>query len=456
MRRAGAGAAREAGGSLAGAALSVKLAAALALLAIFSECGGGAGERAAVPYRPNRLDYAAFASAWPELLAPNYLPFMVHRAPGGVGGDILFFCRWPDSAMPLPVHITPARIPADLQDEFAPRNPADYESAVKSALATWERELEGLVRFRLVDDPDSAQLTLALQGARAPVPKPELQVLGSTRLAGACQVEGLDPEAERLEVRFRVPELELYLADEFGLLSPHQVEWIALHEIGHALGMRGHSPIPADLMYEVARDRISVHEGLSAEDLNSFVSLYQLPNGAIFGRVQPPDEAALPADPGAPQLAMAPHVDVRLGFEYHPPAGWTRVRTAQGTASVDGTTWDYVASFQIVVQRYATIRDYVDRYGRYYLSRGRVGPPAELLVDGRPALQVEIELFDAPRLEQVTLVEVGDGRLVVVTADCPRDAIQAYRPWFRAALASLEITELPEEAWPERRRRRSR
>ena len=23
------------------------------------------------------------------------------------------------------------------------------------------------------------------------------------------------------------------------------------HEIGHAIGMRGHSPIPADLMYEV-------------------------------------------------------------------------------------------------------------------------------------------------------------------------------------------------------------
>jgi hypothetical protein len=74
--------------------------------------------------------------------------------------------------------------------------------------------------------------------------------------------------------------------------------------------------------------------------------------------------------------------------------------------------------------------------------------PAELVVNGRRALQVEIDLFDAPRLEQVTLVEVGDGRLLVVIADCPRESIEAYRPWFQAALVSLEITELPDEAWP--------
>jgi hypothetical protein len=202
----------------------------------------------------------------------------------------------------------------------------------------------------------------------------------------------------------------------------------------------------------VARDRVSVHEGLSPEDVNSFVSLYRIPNGAIFGRVQEELGEAKSPDPGAPLLAMAPYVDPRLGFEYRPPAGWTRVPTAQGMAAVDGTTWDYAASFQIVVQRYPTIEDYVDRYGRYYLSRGRVTAPVDLRVNGRPAVQVEIDLFDAPRIEQVTLVEVGDGRLLVVTADCPREAAPAYRPWFQAALQSLEITELPGDAWPGARR----
>lgn len=429
----------------------------LGLLLALSACTGTPPGGPGARYHPTRVDYVAFASAWPDLLEPNYLPFMVHRAAGGEAeGDVLFFCRWPDSAMPLAVWVTRPEIPEEIQDEFAPRGPATYVRAVESALATWERELEGLVRFRAVESAERAQLTLRLLGERAPVPERELQVLGSTRLAGACRVKGLDPGAERLDVEFAVPELRLFLADEFGLLSPDQVEWIALHEIGHALGMRGHSPIPADLMYEVARDRVTVHEGLSPEDVNSFVSLYRLPNGSLYGRARTGADVAASPDPGTPQLAMAPYVDTRLGFEYRPPSGWTRVPTAQGMAAVHGTTWDYVASFQIVVQRYATIEDYLDRYGPYYLNRGRMTRPAELLVNGRRALQVEIDLVDAPRLEQVTLVEVGDGRLLVVIADCPRESIEAYRPWFQAALASLEITELPDEAWPSRRGRRRR
>jgi hypothetical protein len=122
-------------------------------------------------------------------------------------------------------------------------------------------------------------------------------------------------------------------------------------------------------------------------------------------------------------------------------------------AAVDGTTWDYVASFQVVVHRFATLEDYQERYGAYYAQRGDVTPLARAAVDGRRALQVEIDVFEAPRIEQVTVIEVGDGRVVVTIGDCPRESIEAYRPWFSAALASLRITELPEEAWPRRRSR---
>jgi hypothetical protein len=73
-----------------------------------------------------------------------------------------------------------------------------------------------------------------------------------------------------------------------------------------------------------------------------------------------------------------------------------------------------------------------------------------MVVNGRRALQAEIAVFEAPRIEQITLIEVGDGRLIVIIADCPRETIEAYRPWFSAALASLEITDLPDEGWPGR------
>ena len=101
----------------------------------------------------------------------------------------------------------------------------------------------------------------------------------TTPLRGACRVEGGDP-SRRLDVRFSVGELRVRVADQYGLLLPDQVERIALHELGHALGMRGHSPIPADLMYPVVRDRLPRGE-LGTEDVNSFLSLYSLPKKVI-------------------------------------------------------------------------------------------------------------------------------------------------------------------------------
>jgi hypothetical protein len=355
--------------------------------------------------------------------------------------------------MPLRFYVAPFEIPDALQDEFHPREPGSFVAAVRDAFAVWERELEGLVRFRPVDEAASADLTVHLLPERAPLPGPELKVLGVTPLRGACRVVGPDPDADRLLVRFDAPELRLFLADEFGLLAVDQVQWIAMHEIGHALGMRGHSPIPADLMYWEARDRVLVQEGLSEQDVNSFVSLYRLPNGAVFGRAHREPSAPGLEGPGPPQLALAPWVDSNRGYSLRLPDGWTHFGTQHGVVAVDGTTWDYAASLQVAVLRYPTIEEFLERYAGYYLRRGRLAPAVSLVVAGRRALQAEIELYDAPRIEQVTLSEVGDGRVLVVTADCPRERVAAYRPWFSAALASFEIAHLPEDAWPTPRTR---
>ncbi|MCP4895679.1 MAG: hypothetical protein GY906_01790, partial [bacterium] len=72
-------------------------------------------------YHPDRRDYFAFREAYPDLLEPNYLPFMVHRLPGdSAAGDALVFCRWPDASMPLAVYVEPPSIPSQLQNEFSP------------------------------------------------------------------------------------------------------------------------------------------------------------------------------------------------------------------------------------------------------------------------------------------------------------------------------------------------
>jgi hypothetical protein len=106
---------------------------------------------------------------------------------------------------------------------------------------------------------------------------------------------------------------------------------------------------------------------------------------------------------------------------------------------IDGVTWEPSPSLQIVVHRYDTIEEFLERYGAWYRARGRVSPPEALAVAGRRALRVAIEDREGLAWEEVTLIESGDGRILVATGECPPELAGAYGPWFRAAVASLEI-----------------
>ena len=218
--------------------------------------------------------------------------------------------------------------------------------------------------------------------------------------------------------------------------------WIAVHEIGHALGMLRHSPIPADVMYEVVRDRVRV-PGPSIEDVNSFVNLYQLPNGTVLGRMPSSEDALAAGSAGAPEgpprLVGAPYVDPRLGFRFRPPSGWMQLETGRGVAVFDGVSWDYAASFQIVVERFDTLEEYLERFGDAYLARGQLRNVDALIIRGKRALHAILETRDGSMLEEVTLIESGDGRVLVMIADCPIEYEKQYRPWFNATRSTVAI-----------------
>lgn len=397
------------------------------------------GDRPA--YIPDRRDYAAFRAAHPEVLEPNYLPFMLHRfaAPNG-DGDWLVLCRWPDESMPIPVHIAPPEIPEELQNEFHPIPSAVYVNRVASALADWETQLEGLVRFNRVSDPAQAKLRVRVLGEQAPAKGDEIQMLGHTRsLLEACVAT--DVVGDRLVVDFEVPELVIYVADRSGMLTPNQVERVALHELGHALGMMGHTPIPTDFMYQVVRDRPGV-SGLSTEDVNSFLSLYRVPNGTRFARIERETLRARPstAPPsGPPALSLGPHVDARHGFEIFVPLGWTRVQTERGLFTANGPVWDLDASMEVVFWPYDSIDEFLGRYGRALFSDTWLRWRARIAVYGRPAVVVAVENAEGTRDREFTFVELGDGRIMMILSECPSEIRAEWRPWFQAALASLEI-----------------
>lgn len=405
---------------------------------------------------PSRYDYAAFREAHPGLLEPNYLPFMAtpvrveaplaraaRRLRAAFGADApapaetLVLCRWDDDAFPLEVFVEPPRIPDELADAHPGRRAEHYVAAVDRALRGFERDLEGLVRFARVAEERGADLTLRLSADPLRVDDPDVEVLGTTPLAGACRVARGDPASGRVDVRFSVGELRVQVADQYGLLLPDQVERIALHELGHALGMRAHSPIPADLMYPVVRDRLPRGE-LGTQDVNSFVSLYSLPNGTVYRRAGAPPRPDPAPPPGPPALELAPHVDARLGFEIQLPRGWTRLDTGVGLVAVDGTTWDYEASLQVIVRSIGGVEAYLDRYGEWHLGRGRIVEASAGELAGRPARRFALESPEGAA-EGLSLVDAGEGRVVVVLWDCPRERLREFRPWFDASLATLEI-----------------
>jgi hypothetical protein len=352
-------------------------------------------------------------------------------------GRRLVFCHWTPEDMPLAVWIEPPVGLDALEDDGVARSPEQYVAAAERALASWQRDLDGAVRFERAASRKTADFEVRLLAERAPEPVADVRVYGAAAVGDSCRVLGGDPDF-RLDVRFRVRDVRLYLADEHGLLLPDQVEGIALHEIGHALGMRGHSPIPADLMFEQADDRRD-RLGLGVSDTNSFLSLYAIPSGTVYAdpaAPRGPPRRLLPA--GAPRLDPAPHVDTRLGFELQLPEGWQRQATPYGVVAVNGLPWDYEASFQLNVYRFDSIEEFIERFGPTYLIGASLlsAEPRELA--GRPARELQLGT-DLGTREEITLIESGDGRLLVAIAECAAEQHAAYRPWFLAVLDSLEI-----------------
>ena len=428
-------------------------AACLAGLSIAASGCAGKNGRASLPpregrasdlaYEPDRREYLAFKEAWPDLIEPNYLPFMVHRFEGDAArGDVLVFCRWPDEQLPLRIFIEPPEVDPEVQDEFAPVDPEDLVAAVVVALEEWEHQLEGKVHFARVATPEEAQLRIVMHGREAPELAPGKRVLGSTEsLARACLAHGWDPDHDRIVTSFEVPSLDLYLADEHGLLSPDMVRRLALHELGHALGMRGHSPSPGDLMYP-RFDRALPRAGLSAQDVNSFLSLYSMPAGTQYSEVPveaPPPKLA-PAPPsGPPILALAPWVDARFGFELQLPAGWLRIEEPHGLLATNGPSWDYDASLRVLVWPAASLDDFLRRYQAELLAGTWFRARRPMVVFGRPAVEIEVEDETGSYAQRFRFAELPEGRVMVLICEAPIDYAEAWWPWFDAVIATLEV-----------------
>jgi tetratricopeptide (TPR) repeat protein len=142
---------------------------------------------------------------------------------------------WPEQMNPIPVFIA----------QESPEQSA-YIPIVEGALRDWEAASQGRLRFQRVQSPNAARIQLLLQE------RPFSIMNSSAGHADYKLKEDGQGRTQSLEIIARIG------TGEPGLTMPPKVREsrirsIALHELGHAIGIWGHSPDPADIMYPQPR-----------------------------------------------------------------------------------------------------------------------------------------------------------------------------------------------------------
>jgi hypothetical protein len=211
------------------------------------------------------------------------------------------------------------------------------------------------------------------------------------------------------------------------------VERIALHELGHVLGASGqHSPMGGDVMFRMTDD--SRVEKLSEHDRNTFRALYSVPPGSVYAwldAVHPRPIAEARRRPPRLDRSMP---DERFGFEVQLPLGWQRIRTPHGWIAVDGVSWDYDASLQVIAVR-GSMQAFAARQARLVARYGDDGRSEFLEIDGQPVARFVVEREGIS--EETVVLQWGEGWVILIVADCQSENFLLYSAWFRNVLLSL-------------------
>jgi Matrixin len=164
--------------------------------------------------------------------------------------------RWATAVMPLKVYIAPFQ----WYEKEKQKNAHAYMAMAWDAFTAWKRLTNGAVKFQRVLSLNESQINLIWRRV-------------DRKSLGHCKTEW------NAKGQIFGAEISIGLSD--GLLfaqynSPIEVKHTILHEVGHALGILGHSEDATDIMYVPHQYGVA---DLTARDVRTVEWLYSLPVG---------------------------------------------------------------------------------------------------------------------------------------------------------------------------------
>lgn len=196
----------------------------------------------------------------------GYAPSMVPNQQGGmptanldnylaaISQDGSF--RWSADRMPIDVYIA--------DGGAVPGYRAEYRKMIADAFNEWCNNSKGLLKWRQVNDPRQADVVCTW--TNNPTIKPGSVEAGQTRTL----VQTNRDTGEGKIVTAQISILTELMGRQF---SNENMYKTCLHEVGHALGLQGHSDVPSDIMYPTVNQTQIAK--LKSRDLNTLTRLYE-------------------------------------------------------------------------------------------------------------------------------------------------------------------------------------
>jgi predicted Zn-dependent protease len=182
-----------------------------------------------IPSDPNSLDNLALEASRASATYVGGTDYFEHITKDGVA-------RWPKKALPIKVYITPGDDTHNYRDT--------YRQAIVTSFNDWTKASNYRLSWRLVAKKDDANIICKWVSKKEDLPVHKHKEQGVTHFASILKTKTDEHWLEKVEITICTSNIYTRRA-----LKTEDVFNIARHEVGHALGITGHSNSKTDVMF---------------------------------------------------------------------------------------------------------------------------------------------------------------------------------------------------------------